>query len=112
MQQHAIVEVLLATIMSFASGFESAECKELCSLNLRMTANTQHSDYYNATLCHALSTTIVLKTEHCYLAVQSRKGMLLPNTPHSRCVFRLQHHIRTESNGDHKSEVSPHSARQ
>jgi len=28
MQQHAIVEVLLATIMSFASRFESAECRE------------------------------------------------------------------------------------
>ena len=34
MQQHAIVDVLLATSMSFASSFESAECRKWCSLNL------------------------------------------------------------------------------
>ncbi len=35
MQQHAIVDSLLATSMSFASSFESAECRKWCSLNLR-----------------------------------------------------------------------------
>ncbi len=100
MQQHAIVDSLLATSMSFASSFESAEW---CSLNLRMTANTQHLDYFNKALCHALNTTIVLKTEHGYLAVH---GHAPPNTPRSRLVFQLQHHNRRESNGVHRCEVS------